>query len=259
MSKIYKNVINKEIINSYIEYINNDLNNIKRGMKKASLSINDPVQKISDVISSYKKNNKINLNDIYKSIIKDIAQNNNGYISGKYLNKLKISRQYLSDLVKEGILEKANRGVYRLSDYINDEYYVLQSKYRKVVYSHMNGLYFHGLTEELPYIKTVTVPNAYHCDYINENCKVFYSKPNLYKLGLINYKTPLGNQIKIYDVERCICDIIIHQNMLDFEQVKKAVRNYVFSKNKDYVKLSKYAKELNSSEKIMRFVGMYEE
>lgn len=260
MSKAIKYSINKEIINSYIESINNEINNRKRGMKRASLSYkNESAKQINEVISHYKKHNSGNLNVLYRNIIKQIAQNNNGYISGEFLNKLRISRQYLTDLVKDGVLEKVNRGVYILSDYINDDYYSLQSKYRKIVFSHMNALYFHDLTEEIPYIKTVTVPNTYHCDYINDNCKVFYSKPDHYKLGLINFKTNLGNRIKIYDIERCICDIIIHQNMLDFEQVKKAVRNYVKSKNKNYAKLSRYAEELNSSDKIMRFVGMYEE
>ncbi len=38
----------------------------------------------------------------------------------------------------------------------------------------MNALYFYGMTEEFPYNYTVTVPQSYHVDTVNEKCNVFY-------------------------------------------------------------------------------------
>lgn len=38
----------------------------------------------------------------------------------------------------------------------------------------MNALYFYGMTEEFPYNFTVTVPQSYHANTVNQKCNVFY-------------------------------------------------------------------------------------
>lgn len=260
MSKTIKYPIDNALLIKYISFINNKSNNSHKGMKKAFLSLSDDyTDRINEKIKHYKNNKESKLSDIYLDVLKQIAENNNGYITGEYLKSLKISRQYLTDMVQNGTLEKLNRGIYILSDYIYDDYYSLQKKYKKVVFSHMTALYFYNLTEEIPYKKTITVPTSYHSDYLNSNCFVFYSKPSQYNIGLTTLQLSTGFEVKTYDIERCICDIIIHKNSLDFEQVKKTVKMYVKSKKKDYMKLSKYARLLHEENKVMEFIGMYEE
>jgi hypothetical protein len=43
---------------------------------------------------------------------------------------------------------------------------------------------------------------------VSENNKVYYIKKELHELGVITAKTSFGNEIKVYDVERTICDIL---------------------------------------------------
>ena len=85
----------------------------------------------------------------------------------------------------------------------------------------MNALYFYGLTEEFPHDYTVTVPRGYHVAELNKKCNVFYVPNDFYELGLIKAKTPSGNIVKAYDIEKCICDIIKDKERMDLEQVKK--------------------------------------
>lgn len=253
--------IDSRIIKEYVNYVNNSQSlNRNSGMKRGSLSFNSVNNReFYTKIDYYRKNNKGKLNEVYLDIIKQIAENNNGYITGEFLKDLGISRQYLTNMLKNGDLEKIKRGVYILSNYVYDEYYMLQKKYKKIVYSHMTALYLYNFTEEIPHKKTITVPTFYHSEYLNSNFKIYYSNSSQYKLGLTTIKTNIGSEVFVYDLERCICDIIIHQNSQDFEQVKKTVKNYVKCKQKDYLKLSRYARQLNAEDKIMKFVGMYEE
>lgn len=53
----------------------------------------------------------------------------------------------MAKFVKEGKLEKVNRGVYISAGTIEDEMYYMQYKYPKIIYSHETALFLHGLTD----------------------------------------------------------------------------------------------------------------
>ena len=184
-------------------------------------------------------------------------EKNNGIISSRMIEPFNISRQYLSIMEKNGDIEKISRGIYLSPNVFEDSYYSFQTKYKKVIFSHMNALYFHGLTEEFPYNYTVTVPQNYHVKFVNEKCNVFYVADEFLNLGICYVKTANGNLVKAYDKERCICDIIRSKNRLDIEQVKKAVKNYAMSSKKNISKLSDYSMMMGINEQVMEMVGMY--
>ena len=78
-------------------------------------------------------------------------------------------------------------------------------------------------------------------------------------MGLIRIDTPMGNKVKAYDMERCICDIIKSKNRMDSEHVKHSIREYVKRKDKDLVKLSKYAEKLGVKKEVMDYVEVFYE
>ena len=82
---------------------------------------------------------------------------------------------------------------------------------------------------------------------------------SLYEMGVVEVETPSGNKVRAYDKERCICDIIRSKGRLDPEQVKKAMKQYIQSKDKNVVKLSDYAKRMGIIEKVMEMVSVYYE
>ena len=122
----------------------------------------------------------------------------------------------------------------------------------------MNALYFYDLTEEFPHNYTITVPRGYHVAELNKKCNVFYVPNDFYELGLIEAKTPSGNIVKAYDIEKCICDIIKDKERMDLEQVKKVIKKYLERPDRDIAKLQEYAKKMNINNKVMRMVGYYE-
>ena len=66
----------------------------------------------------------------------------------------------------------------------------------------------------------------------------------------------MGNKVKVYDVERCICDIIRSKSRMDLELIKHSVKEYIKRKDKDLVKLSLYAEKLCIKDFVMDYVGM---
>ena len=105
---------------------------------------------------------------ILTNVIKQIMEKNNGIISSRMIEPLKISRQYLSILESDNEIERVSRGIYQAPNVFEDSFYSFQTKYKKAIFSHMNALYFYGMTEEFPYNYTVTVPQSYHVDTVNE-------------------------------------------------------------------------------------------
>ena len=60
--------------------------------------------------------------------------------------------------------------------------------------------------------------------------------------------------IRIYNVERTICDIIKNKNKIDAEIFSKTLKEYPRSKNKNLTKLTKYAKTMNIENKVREYM-----
>lgn len=192
---------------------------------------------------------------IFTDTIKQIMNVNNGMLSTRMIEPLNISRQYLSIMESNNDIEKVSRGIYLSPSAFEDSYFSFQQKYKKAIFSHMNALYFYGMTEEFPYNYTVTVPQSYHVGTVNEKCNVFYVSEDIYELGVVEIETPNGNKVRAYDKERCICDIIRSKGRMDSEQVKKTIKQYIQCKDKDIAKLSEYSKKMGINDKVMEMVG----
>ena len=267
--------IDNDILTKYVKAINSidkpmnqirkQLNHMTKQKQKISKSFkntNEQIKNIktmSDTIKNISAKFPNEQGKIFTDVIKQIMSTNNGMLSTRMIEPLNISRQYISIMEKNNEIEKISRGIYLSPTTFEDSYFLFQQKYKKAIFSHMNALYFYGMTEEFPYNYTVTVPQRYHVNMVNEKCNVFYVSDDIYELGLTEILTPNGNKVKAYDKERCICDIIRSKGRMDSEQVKKTIKQYVKSKDKNIAKLSNYAKEMGISEKVIEMVGVYYE
>jgi predicted transcriptional regulator of viral defense system len=104
-----------------------------------------------------------------------------------------IPRTYISHLVKNGVLERLERGVYINKDSFDDEMYRLQAKYASTVFSHDTALFLHDLTDRDPIQYSVTVPAGYNSRNIQAvGVKVYSIKKEFYELGLPSSYVGLG-------------------------------------------------------------------
>ena len=189
-------------------------------------------------------------------IIKELMKNNNGYITSRELDMFDIHRMYLSIMKEKGLIEKVAPGIYIDTNKIEDKYYIFSLSMPNAIYSHMTALYFHGLSIKAPNdVYDITVKRSYNSNHLKKH-NVFYVNNDIYELGLTEVETPMGNKVKVYDIERCICDIIRSKNRMDFEHIKHSVKEYVKRKDKDLVKLSLYAEKLGVKEVVMDYVSM---
>lgn len=192
-----------------------------------------------------------------KPILKvmDIINNNGGYITTTELQKININRIYLSILEKEGKISRISRGYYILKNSVPDNFYIVLSKSKNAVFSHATALYLHNLSDRNPTIYDITVPYSRGNSYKEENnVNLHYVKVELLDLGLIEIDSPFGMKVKVYNVERTICDIIKNKNKIDSEIFVKALQQYSRSKSKDLNKLMRYAKQLKIDRKVREYM-----
>ena len=195
----------------------------------------------------------------YIEVIEDIMKMNNGDVTSKQISNFGIHRMYLNIMKKKGMIEKVGNGIYIDSNKIEDSYFVLSLELPNVIYSHMTALYFYGLSIKAPNEKyDVTVPNNYYNYKLKEH-NAFYVSKNIYELWLIEIETPMGNKVRAYDIEICICDIIKSKNRMDLEHVKHSIKTYIKSKDKNIIKLSKYANEMGIKDEVMDYIGYFYE
>lgn len=192
-------------------------------------------------------------------MIESIMKRNNGYITSKELGHYSIHRMYLNTMWKKGVVEKVANGIYIDSNKIEDSYYVFSLSMPNTIYSHMTALYFYGLSIKAPNDRyDITVRKEYNSKHLKKH-SVFYVSDDIYALGLTEVKTPMGNKVRAYDIERCICDIIRSRNRMDLEYVKYSIKEYIKRKDKDLIKLSKYAEKMGIKNEAMNFVEFFYE
>jgi len=176
---------------------------------------------------------------------------NNGYLETKNVVKSNIPKTYLSKLLKEDKIERVSRGIYIKKDTFVDEFVILQSKSKNATFSNMTALYLYGFSNRIPIKYDITVPVGYNGTLQKlENVNLYYCKRDLLELGTTNYKLDSGNIVRVYDLERTICDIIKNKKKIDSELYNKAIREYFYSKKKNNLRLYEYAKKMKIEEKV---------
>lgn len=190
----------------------------------------------------------------YQGMLEQLIEKNDGMISVKEASAAGIPRIYIGQLVKQGILEKIERGIYLAKNGFDDEMYRLQHKYPVLIYSHVTALFLHDLTDRDPLRYMVTVPAGYNSQRIKDmGIKVFSIKMELLELGLCSANTIFGKEIKTYDSERTICDILRSRRWIDVAIVSEALKRYVKRKDKNIPQLMRYSEYF----KISKLLGNY--
>ena len=162
---------------------------------------------------------------------------------------------YIAELVKDGEVERLERGVYITKDSFDDEMYRLQAKYTSAIFSHETALLLHDLTDRDPLQYSVTVPAGYNSQNIKESgTKVYSIKKRLYDLGLTTGKTIFGREIKCYNMERTICDIIRSRNQMDIAIMTDAIKRYAKRKDKNLPQLMRYAESFRVTKPLRSYM-----
>ena len=189
-----------------------------------------------------------------EEIIK-MAKGNNGTVTTAMVVAAGFSRGNIKYLVDKGMIEKSSRGIYILPEVWDDEIFNLQNRFKRGVYSHETALFLWDLTDRTPNKYHMTFPMNYNLtNPKKENIRCVQCKKEIYDLGIEEVTTPGGNAVRVYSVERTLCDILKTHSHVDIQVVTEAFKRYAANSNKNIPVLSEYAKLLKVETKLRSYL-----
>ncbi len=162
----------------------------------------------------------------------------------KELNEQGITNYKISKLIDEGVLIKVYQGVYALGDVDTIEIRDINVIVENGVVSLKSAAYYYRLLDGEEGKIEITInrdqkPPKLPYDFFS----YYYTTSKFYEIGL-NVIDQNGRKLKIYDIERTVCDIIRHRSKYDSYIVREVIDNYLKSSTCDVEKLLDYASQL---------------
>ncbi len=191
-------------------------------------------------------------------LIRKIKENN-GIITAKEVINLGIHKDVLKELTIKKELEKITNGLYALPSENIDEYLYFSYRIPKGIFSHETAAYLQGLSTRMPLVYVMTVKvgdNVSRVKSVRDNIIFKYVKKDYYDIGKINMVSPFGREISVYDKERTILDIIKDKDRIDVQVFSEVIKSYFASKEKNLLKLSKYAIMMNMEYALKQYSEM---
>lgn len=184
-----------------------------------------------------------------------IAKEHGGIVETKIAIAHGISKAMLSKLCKADKIHRVAQGQYIFPDDMQDELLSISKRTEQLIFSHETALFLHGISDRTPFEHTITVPSNYTPSVVTKAaCKIYYIKPELLDMGKTMLKTPAGNEVPAYDLERTVCDMIRSRNKLGTETFLAALKMYAASPKKDLNKLNTYAKKMRVSNVLRQYL-----
>ncbi len=178
-------------------------------------------------------------------------------ITNKEIEKLGYGRQSLAELTKKNKIERLRPGVYQVKGEVVDDFAYISSNSNRIVFSYNTALYLYNLSDRTPNTFHISVPQGYNASHIkrrNKNIVVHYIKKEWHEIGKTEIKSPQGNTIPVYDLERTICDIIIDREKIDKQIFSDAITRYFKLKNNNLRRLIQYSRIFKIEEEIRKYM-----
>jgi len=192
-----------------------------------------------------------------KEKIKEVFYVNHGYIRTKDISCAGINRRHLRDLINEGVIEKIKQGLYRWKDAkfdVQEELINVSKIIQHGVICLVSALAYYELTTYTPGEYTIAVRRNYNIklpDY--PPIKLYYFSDKYYIDGVEKIDIN-GNIIKIYNIEKTICDCLRYGSKISKDIIVESIKEYVKRKDKNISKLMNYAAKAKVKDVVQKYI-----
>jgi|GEM_PF-78418 len=196
---------------------------------------------------------KVGINMTNKDKVLEIAKKNNGVVLTRQVTEKKIPRTVLINMVNEKSLFPIQRGIYVTADGYVDDFYLLQARFPKGIFSHETALYLQGYSDRVPILPIMTFKYGTSTTRMKGEIRPVIVSAD-FELGKIEIEKN-SSKLVLYDVERTLVDMLKPRYDTDFEQFIPALKLYATSKDKDINKLFTYAQHFGIASEMQKYIG----
>lgn len=190
------------------------------------------------------------MEDVINTLIK-----NGGYLTSAMAQREGRGFYYkLLSLCGDGKIVKVKRGLYALPDALANSMGDIDKLVHGGVLCLYSAWFHYGLTTE--------IPNAYYVAIDSKRkvtlpeyppIEVFYWKENYLNLG-VETANINGYDVKIYDIEKSVCDAIRFRNKIGIDVCGEILRNYLSRKDSDIPRLMEYGSKLRVLQTLNKYL-----
>lgn len=222
-------------------------------MKESTLSVKDSANNSkSGMFNEVKSMNE--------EVIREIFLNADGLVRTSDITRRGFHNSILNELIEQGKVAKVKRGFYQwVEDGEMAEAAIIARLFPEAVICQESALHYYGYIDRTPQSWHIAVnkdssKSKLTLDY--PPIKPYFIEPVYLEIG-VTQEIIDGVTIRIYDRERCICDVVRYANKMDREILNQAIHAYVQDKHKSISNLLDYAKKLRAYKKIQTWVGVW--
>lgn len=191
--------------------------------------------------------------------IADFIESSGGIASAAQIAEAGFLPGSVSYALESGAIDRLTRGVYCSPEVFDDEFAAISYRWGKCVLSHGSALYLAGLSDRVPAAIDVTVPHGYNPRGLvreHPDARIHRVSLELYKLGIIEAKSPGGGTVKAYCAERAVADLISQRASkgADPQLIRDAVAGYFKRKDADLPKLARMCEALGVEEEFRMYL-----
>lgn len=123
------------------------------------------------------------------------------------------------------------------------------------IFSNETALFLLDLTDRTPNRFDMTFPETYNLTNVKkEQIIALTVKKEWYEEGILQVRYPGENNIKVYNMERTLCDILRKRSGVDAGIIVEACKRYAVRNDKNIPFLSEYTKKFRVEEKVRRYL-----
>jgi len=200
------------------------------------------------------------LNTDSKKKLKSIFSQHNFVMTTAELMAEKIYYADIQQLLEKGMIEKVKRGYYHwVDDFSGSEIGIINRLFPDAVLCMETALFYYRYSDRNPPEWNITIDK----NTSRQRTKVDYPFVKAYRVE--SALLPIGEikgeidsiEVRIYDRDRTICDVLRNMNKMDKEIFNKAIQNYVKDPKKNIPNLMQYAKELRVQKRVKDLIGVW--
>lgn len=177
--------------------------------------------------------------------------------------ELKTEKLYYADiqhLMEEGLIEKIKRGYYHWVDnFDGSEVVVINRLFPDAVLCMETALFYYRYSNRNPAEWNIAIDK----NVSRQRTKIDYPfirayrvEPELLPIGEAKGEIDF-TEVRIYDRDRTICDVLRNMNKMDKETYNKAIQGYVKDSKKNIPNLMQYAKILRVQQRVKDLIGVW--
>ena len=182
-----------------------------------------------------------------------------GVLKTSELKELGLSSRQIKKLLQEGEISKIKYGYYELAGEVNPEEVMIARLFPEAVIFLESALLYYHYTDRIPNAWQIAVDrdsekSQYNIEY--PLIEPYYQEKKYLSIGVTTFEIH-GVEVRIFDRDRTMCDIMRYEKKLEKEVFTNAVMRYHKDPQKNIRRLFEYAAMFNITKKVQSQIGKW--